>query len=130
MFERYNINDLFLASINVTYPANDMWDVNIGDIFMSGTAGYGYLTVLRKVGEKYIDLQDISKKITTTIDPTITSYTVDYMEPLSKYYTQDGKKKEIFSKRQAIKTGRQYYNDVHQNHLNQIKEEQEKTKSL
>lgn len=129
MFEKYNINDLFLASINVMYPANDMWDVNVGGILMMGTAGYGYLTILRKDGDKYIDLQDMSKKITTSRDPRTTSYTIDYIEPLSKYYTQDGKKKETFSRRKAILEAKKYYNAVHQEHLAQIKEQQS-SKSL
>jgi len=129
MFERYNINDLFLASIDVMYPDNDMWDVNIGGILTGGTAGYGYLTILRKDGDKYIDLQNMSRKITTTRDPRTTSYTIDYIEPLSKYYTQEGKKKETFSRRKAIIEAAKYYNEIHQEHLSQLKE-QKSSKSL
>lgn len=129
MFERYNINDLFLASITVMFPDNDMWDVNIGGICMMGTAGYGYLTILKKDDDRYIDLNDMSKKITTTRDPMKTSYIINYIEPLSKYYTQDGKKKEVFSKRQALKEAKKYYNAIHQEHYAQIKSKQS-SKSL
>ena len=76
-------------------------------------AGYGYLTILKKDGEKYIDLNDPKKEITTTRNPNETSYTIDYMEPLSKYYTSDGKRKMVFSNRQAIKMAKTYYNDFH-----------------
>lgn len=129
MFERYNINDLFLASINVMHPDNNMWDINAGGILMMGIAGYGYLTILRKDGDKYIDLQDMSRKISTTRDSRTTSYTIDYIEPLSKYYTQEGKKKDTFSKRKAIMEAKKYYNAMHQEHLAQV-QEQQSSKSL
>ena len=48
-------------------------------------------------------------EITMTRDPNKTSYTIDYMELLSKYYTSDGKKKKVFSNRQAIKMAETYY---------------------
>ena len=35
------------------------------------------------------------------------------MEPLSKYYTSDGKRKKVFSNRQAIKMAKTYYNYFH-----------------
>ena len=127
MFERYNINDLFLASIDVIYPERDTWDVNIGGIFMLQETGYGYLTILKKNGNTFIDLNDTTREITTTRDPNKTSYIIEYMEPLSKYYTQEGKKKEIFSKRKALLEAQKYYNIVHQEHLAKI---DEKSKTL
>ena len=33
------------------------------------------------------------------------------MEPLSKYYTSDGKRKNVFSNRQAIKIAETYYDE-------------------
>lgn len=129
MFERYDINDLFLASINVMYPEDGMWDVNVGGMLMMGTSGYGYLTILKKENNKYIDLSDMSRKITTTRDPKTTSYTIDYMEPFSKYYTQEGKKKETFSRRTALVYAKKYYNTMHQEHLVQLQKQQE-SKSL
>ena len=74
-------------------------------------AGYGYSTILKKEGEKYIDLNDTKKEITTTRNPNKTSYTIDYMEPLSKYYDGDGKRKKFFSNRQAIKIAETYYDE-------------------
>ena len=46
-----------------------------------------------------------------TRDPNKTSYTIDYMEPLSKYYTSDGKRKKFFSNRQAITMAETYYDE-------------------
>ena len=65
----------------------------------------------KKEGEKYIDLNDTKVEITTTRNPNETSYTIDYMEPLSKYYTSDGKRKKLFSNRQAIKIAETYYDE-------------------
>ena len=58
MFERYNINDLFIASVSVSYPENKLGVDKIGGILEIATAGYGYVTILRKDKDKYIDLQD------------------------------------------------------------------------
>ena len=111
MFERNNIDDLFLASISVLYPDDDKITDNVGGLLKLSRAGYGYSTILKKDGEKYIDLNDTKREITTTRDPLKTSYTIDYMEPLSKYYTNDGKRKQIFSNRQAIKMAETYYDE-------------------
>ena len=111
MFERNNIDDLFLASITVLYPDNDIVTDNVGGLLKLSRAGYGYSTILKKDGEKYIDLNDTKREITTTRDPLKTSYTIDYMEPLSKYYDGDGKRKQIFSNRQAIKIAETYYDE-------------------
>ena len=93
MFERYNIDSLFLASVNCDYN-NGMLEYS-----------YDYLTVLQKDNDKYIDLQDISRKITNVGESdnksVRKSYTINYAEPLSKYYTQDGRKK-VISKRKAL----------------------------
>lgn len=119
MFERYNVDDLFLASINVIYPDDDIWEDNVGGMIMMSPAGYGYLTILKKEEDKYIDLNDMSRKITTTRDPKTISFIIDYIEPLSKYYNQDGTKKEIFSRRNALKEANKYYDVMHQEHLEQ-----------
>lgn len=113
MFEKNDINDLFLASISVLYPDDDKVTDNVGNFFSLSMAGYGYLTILKKEGEKYIDLNDTKVEITTTRNPNETSYTIDYMEPLSRYYTGDGKRKKFFSNRQAIKIAETYYDEFH-----------------
>ncbi len=48
MFERNNIDDLFLASISVLYPDNEMLTDNIGGILTISIGGYGYTTILKK----------------------------------------------------------------------------------
>ena len=111
MFERNNIDDLFLASISVLYPDNEMLTDNIGGILTISIGGYGYTTILKREKEKYIDLNNPKAEITTTRDPFKASYIIDYMEPLSKYYTSDGKRKQIFSNRQAIKMAETYYDE-------------------
>lgn len=125
MFERNNIDDLFLASITVLYPDNDRVTDNVGGFLKISRAGYGYSTILKKEGEQYIDLNNPKKEITTTRDPNKTSYTIDYMEPLSKYYTSDGKKKNGFSNRQAIKMAETYYDK-----FDKDEKEAQKVKSL
>ena len=111
MFEKNDINDLFLASISVLYPDDDKVTDNVGNFFSLSMAGYGYLTIKKKEGEKYIDLNDTKVEITTTRNPNETSYTIDYMEPLSRYYTGDGKRKKVFNNRQAIKIAETYYDE-------------------
>ena len=111
MFERNNIDDLFLASITVLYPDDDKVTDNVGGLLKLSRAGYGYSTILKKEGEKYIDLNDTKVEITTTRNPNETNYTIDYMEPLSRYYTGDGKRKKFFSNRQARKIAETYYDE-------------------
>ena len=123
MFERNNIDDLFLASISVLYPDNDIVTDNVGGFLTISIGGYGYTTILKKEGEKYIDLNDTKVEITTTRNPNETSYTIDYMEPLSRYYTGDGKRKKVFSNRQAIKIAETYYDEFHK-----VEEEAQKVK--
>lgn len=113
MFERNDINDLFLASISVKYPDSEMLTDNFGGILKVRIGGYGYTTILKREEEKYIDLNNPKVEITTTRDPFKTSYTIDYIEPLSKYYTNDGKRKQIFSNRQAIKMAETYYDEFY-----------------
>ena len=120
MFEKYDINDLYLADINVAYPDPEIkgWDENFGNIFMMSIAGYGYLTILKKEGEKFIDLQNPKEKI---YDRRITNKEkcvfIKKMEPLSNYYTQDGKKKNTFAKRAALKEAKKHYKSFFQKKL-------------
>lgn len=115
MLKRYHINKLFLASITVQYPDNEiMWDINIGGMLQMGFTGYGYVTVVRKQDDHYIDLKNESKKITTTHDPSTISYSIGYMQPFSKYYEGKGRKKVTFTKQRALKEAERYYAIFHQ----------------
>ena len=58
MFERNNIDDLFLASISVLYPDDDKITDNFGGILKVSIGGYGYTTILKREEEKYIDLNN------------------------------------------------------------------------
>lgn len=109
MFEKYGINDLYLASILVAHP-DSQWDINAGGLLI-GSAGYGYWTVLLK-NEKgqYIDLNNRKITISETRSQIETSYTVDFIEPLSNYCVHD---KKVFSRRQAIREAELHYNEIH-----------------
>lgn len=117
MFEKYDINDLYIADINVAYPDPEVkeWDEELGDIVMLSIAGYGYLTILRKDGERFIDLQNPKIKL---YDKRITNKEkcafIKRMEPLSNYYTQEGKKKSTFSKRKVLKEAEKHYENFFQ----------------
>lgn len=121
MFERYNIDDLFLAIVHVTFSENT-WDLTASGIEMTGPKGYKYLTILRKDNDTYIDLQNMSRIMTTVKNPKTTNYHVEYTQPLSKYYTQDGRKKQTFSKRQALLAAKEYCVSTYLEYLKQPKE--------
>ena len=104
MFEKYNINDLFIASIDVIYP--DSYDIIVGCHLLIShdyNEGYRYKTILVKISKGYIDLNNSKRKITDTRIINETSYLICDMEPLSKYYNQDGTRKRLLSRREAIK---------------------------
>ncbi len=49
MFERNNIDDLFLATISVSYPDNDIVTDNVADFFtVSICSATEYSTILKK----------------------------------------------------------------------------------
>lgn len=118
MFSKYKIEDLFLASISVSYPEYTFGkdgtimlappEIDCGGLFASSTSGYGYRTILWKNGAEYIDLSNKSAKIDRKINPFTTSHTIINLEPLSNYYKEDGTKK--IGKRKALSLGEQYYN--------------------
>lgn len=117
MFQKYNIKNLFLAEISVMYPDTDIAEVSLGGIFEERTTGYGYVTILAKVKGRYIDLQNMSKTISTTRNPKIESNVIRYIEPLSNYYTQEGKK--LF-KNEAINIAKNNYNKMLKNKREQM----------
>ena len=129
MFKKYNINDLYLADINVAYPDPEVkdWDESLGNFIMISTAGFGYLTILRKDGESFIDLQNPKVKL---YDRRITNKEkctfIKSIEPLSNYYTQDGKRKTHFNKRDAIKEAEKHYEKFFQKKLQKEKNNKQK----
>lgn len=110
MFEKYDINDLYLALISARYPYNSG--------FKSRNIEDKYMTILKKEGNTYFDLQYIDVKINKKNYPMVVSYTIEHIEPLSKYYNKDGKKKDILTRGQAIKTGGLYIENFCQDHMN------------
>ena len=121
MFEKYDINDLFLPSIDVEYsPYGNSFDTNVGGILLSGVSGYGYITILKKEDKHYIDLQNKFLEV-PSVDSNGKKYTINYMEPLSKYYSQQNSNQSVLSRRKSISIAKKYINDFHQSHLEQIK---------
>lgn len=118
MFEKYDINDLYLASIDVTYSGNS-FDTDVGTFLLSSSCGYGYITIIKKEGDIYIDLQNEIK--VPSVDCHGRHYAINYMEPLSKYYVQQDGKKNVFSKRKSISIAKKYIDDFYASHLEQIK---------
>lgn len=99
MFTKYNINDLYLAYVLDTKPCN-------GNI--SQYTSVGYLTILKKNGENYIDLQNKDRIVTTTRNQKERSFVIYEIEPLSKHYTQEGRKINNFTRKKAINASQKY----------------------
>ncbi len=103
MLEKYHIDELYLASIIVIRA-----DTN-SDILSIGPSSYDYLTILKKVSEdKFIDLQNPRYLISRVRNSKMISYIINYIEPFGNYYTQDGRKRTMFSKRRAIRASQNY----------------------
>lgn len=98
MFKKYGIENFFFASIDVLYPDSYPCEVNIGGVFQMGETGYGYSTVLLKEGDKFIDLNNPSFKITTTRDPNKTSCVISWMDSFSHYFIPNESKKKHLQK--------------------------------
>ncbi len=114
MFEQYNLDELYLAAIDVIYSKDHEFEEDLGGLLLIGTSGYGYWTILRKTEEgNFIDLQYPKILIATDHDSSKTSYTISYMEPLSNYYEVSAThKRKTFSRRQAMKEARQHYDVI------------------
>lgn len=98
MFGKYNIDDLFIAYINLFY------------IKRNGSLEYyaHSTTILKKVKEdQYINLKN-GEIVPSTNHPIVKE--IAYIEPLSNYYDQDGKKKVKVSKKKAIERLKENYN--------------------
>ena len=60
--------------------------------------------IVKKEGEEFIDLQNPKIKLyDRRISNKEKCIFIKSMEPLSNYYTQDGKKKNTFTKRKILK---------------------------
>ena len=106
MFGKYNIKDLFLAVIEITYPYADL-DPESG-LLMSKIVNYDYCTILRKKDQGYIDLQE-----NDVIYNYMASYHIKFLEPLGAYYTFDGRKKRTINKKDAIQAAKIYYKSIY-----------------
>lgn len=108
MFEKYDVNQLYIAYINVTYSQGGGGGTTGGsaELRMAGYGGYSYITILNKEGDKFIDLQNPEVKLLFKENSKQTSYVIEYMEPLNKYYTQDGINKNKVGKRKSLKIAR------------------------
>lgn len=124
MFEKYNLKDLYIGTVNVIFAESNFPETNIGGILQVGTTGYSYWTILRKTDEgKFIDLQAPERNISTVRDLRVKSFIVGYTEPLSKYYGQNGEKRKTFSLRKALVAAETHYDEFQANELKYIKQQ-------
>ena len=102
MFKKYDINDLYLAEIECILPkiSNDK------------VYGYSYETIIYYNGKKYIDLENPSNKL----EKDNSNYKIIYIEPLSHYYTNDGKKKK-HGRIKPINTNEMHYEKFYHNYV-------------
>lgn len=117
MFEKYDISELYLASIHVIEANIPNWKMDISDVLVPQPVEYTYPTIVRVIGDHQMDLANPERPIRKSRNSRITSYILEYTEPLSDYYTQDGKRKQTFSRRSALKEGEKHYNEFHQKRL-------------
>lgn len=119
---KYDIKDLFLASIDATYMNDGLWETNIGGILTEREVGYGYVTLLlRNEDDTFTDLNNVQRTI-DAINPSATSYTINYKEPFSKYYKGN---RTHFSRRRALLEAKKCYNIMIKEHFEQIKAQEE-----
>lgn len=99
MFTKYNINDLYLAYVLDITPKKDS---------VIPYSSVGYLTILKKNGENYIDLQNKDRIVESTIRANKKCFAVYEIEPLSKHYNKEGKRINQFTRKKALNTGHKY----------------------
>lgn len=121
MFERYDINNLYVAEVSVRYPMSNEPEINVGNIFTSEIIGYGYYTVLLKKDDEYLDLANHGRKVDTEVNPLKVSYVIDHIEPLSKYYEQSGKKK--LNKRKSLVLANQCFGKFNIDRVKKLREQ-------
>lgn len=106
MFKKYNIEDLFIAEISYM---SDIPDINIGGLVQEYT-GWTYYTVLRKAGEKYIDLQNPKRNIRAYHNGEHGYFNVEIMEPLSDFINKSDK--TTYSKKAILLKAKEYYQEL------------------
>ena len=106
MFEKYNIDDLYLAFIQVTFK--DGYLNKLGDKLEGKLHSYNYITILAKENQQYIHLSQKPFK-----NYPMAQYSIKYLEPLSNYYS---KKTEISKKKVLLET-KQYHQKFYQEYL-------------
>ena len=128
MFGKYNINELYLASINVSYTEKEIFESRtfhecgfyLAKFGKNGIDGYKYITLVKKCKDKYIDLENPKRKIVLDIIPNETSYVIECIEPINKYYLKDATYKEKLGKSQSLKLARKYYGQYSEKQMNYV----------
>lgn len=96
MFKKYNVNDLYKATIDVVYQ--DCYDTIESHYLLIShdyKGGYSYNTILFKTKKGYIDFNNPRVKLFDSGDLIIsngiheTIYKARDIEPLANYYNQD-----------------------------------------
>lgn len=105
MLEKYNIEDLYLASVRVEYPKYRL--VNGEMVKSNNNGGYNYSTIVFKDKDKYIDLSFKSVRFGEA-GPLSDSFIIESLEPLSNIYS--GKKK--IDKKKVLKINKEHNKKV------------------
>lgn len=128
MFEKIDVNDLYLAYITVVDSSKHYvyFDGEMTGMVVAGLGDYGFLTVLRKMDERFEDLHDSFRKINTNRESMVSPFVVDYIKPFSVYYN----KKEKVTRKEALLEAQNYYDTVLQEYRAQFHSQQREGKSL
>lgn len=109
MFEKYDIVDLYLASIIIAEPEERVWDASIGQMVRVSSNEINYNTVIRKVGDHYVDLKYLEHVISEIRNSRDITYLIEAKESLWHYEVPYGRKKITYSRNKALKIGERYY---------------------
>ena len=99
MFEKYNIDELFLAKISIIRVNKNnllLKDIRKFNLNVSNELKYSFKTIIYYKNGIFIDLKNMKKIDKCAI--------IEIIGPLSNYYTQDGKKK--VNRRESIKSAK------------------------
>lgn len=136
MFDRYKIDDLFLASIEVHIPTtNYPMPPEVEALMATGRGislngcgitlvGHEYITVLTRQNGMFIDLNNPTINIAPRKMSDV-SHSIKSIELFCRYYKPESdKRKVIFTKAEALEEAEKYYTVFLQDQEHSVQEEQ------
>lgn len=127
-FERFNVDDLYFASIS-TSSYNGSLSSNQGMSYI-GSNDYGYLTIVLKKGNEYIDLNNPSYKVVDKEQRRNGNYIIIYKEPFSKYYIKCQNQNRTISKRKVVLEAHNYYQEFNNDYVDYKLQEDQKIRQV